>query len=43
MRLLLTSAGLRNETLREALRDLLGIPFEEANVVYIPTDRKSVV
>ena len=37
MRLLLTSAGLRNETLREALRDLLGIPFEEANVVYIPT------
>jgi dipeptidase E len=37
VRLLLTSAGLRNETLREALRDLLGIPFEEANVVYIPT------
>jgi dipeptidase E len=37
VRLLLTSAGLRNETLREALRGLLGIPFEEANVVYIPT------
>ena len=37
MRLLLTSSGLRNETLRQALRDLLGIPFEEANVVYIPT------
>jgi len=37
VRLLLTSAGLRNETLREALRDLLGMPFEEANVVYIPT------
>ena len=37
MRLLLTSSGLRNETLRQALRDLLGMPFEEANVVYIPT------
>jgi dipeptidase E len=37
VRLLLTSSGLRNETLRQALRDLLGMPFEEANVVYIPT------
>lgn len=37
MKLLLTSAGLRNETLRQALRDLLGKPFEAANVVYIPT------
>jgi dipeptidase E len=35
--LLLTSAGLRNETLRQALRDMLGKPFEAANVVYIPT------
>ena len=37
MKLLLTSAGLRNETLRQALRDLLGKPFETANIVYIPT------
>jgi dipeptidase E len=35
--LLLTSAGLCNETLRQALRDMLGKPFEAANVVYIPT------
>jgi dipeptidase E len=37
VRLLLTSAGLRNDTLRQALLDLLGMPFEEAHVVYIPT------
>ncbi len=37
MKLLLTSSGLRNETLRQALRDLLGKPFEAANIVYIPT------
>ena len=37
MRLLLTSSGLRNETLRQALLDLLGMPFEEANIVYLPT------
>ena len=37
MRLLLTSTGLRNETQQQALRDLLGMPFEEANLVYIPT------
>ncbi|MFJ4784002.1 Type 1 glutamine amidotransferase-like domain-containing protein [Streptomyces sp. NPDC088794] len=37
MNLLLTSGGLRNETLREALRDLLGKPFGSANIVYIPT------
>ncbi len=36
-RLLLTSAGLRNETLLTALRDMLGTPFEAANLVYIPT------
>jgi dipeptidase E len=35
--LLLTSSGLRNETQREALRDLLGKPFASANIVYIPT------
>ncbi len=37
MKLLLTATGLRNETLRDALRDLLGKPFESANIVYIPT------
>ncbi|WP_189856699.1 Type 1 glutamine amidotransferase-like domain-containing protein [Streptomyces poonensis] len=37
MNLLLTSGGLRNETLREALRDMLGKPFGSANIVYIPT------
>lgn len=37
MKLLLTSAGLRNQTLRHALHDLLGKPFGSANVVYVPT------
>jgi dipeptidase E len=37
MNLLLTSAGLRNETLRDALRDMLGKPFGAANIVYVPT------
>ena len=37
MRLLLTSAGVRNESHRRALRDLLGRPFDEAAVVYVPT------
>ena len=37
MKLLLTSAGLRNQTLRQALQDLLGKPFASANVVYVPT------
>jgi dipeptidase E len=35
--LLLTSSGLRNETLRDALRDMLGKPFGSANIVYVPT------
>jgi dipeptidase E len=35
--LLLTSSGLRNEALRDALRDMLGKPFGSANVVFIPT------
>jgi dipeptidase E len=35
--LLLTSAGLRNETLQQALRDMLGKPFAAADIVYIPT------
>lgn len=37
MKLLLTASGLRNESLKEALRNLLGKPFESANVVFIPT------
>ncbi|MFI6655157.1 Type 1 glutamine amidotransferase-like domain-containing protein [Streptomyces sp. NPDC050523] len=37
MNLLLTAAGLRNETLLDALRDMLGKPFGSANVVYVPT------
>lgn len=37
VKLLLTSGGLRNESLRQALRDLLGKPFEEANFAFIPT------
>lgn len=36
MNLLLTSSGLRNETLRDALRDMVG-PFESANIVFVPT------
>ncbi|QMU77276.1 type 1 glutamine amidotransferase-like domain-containing protein [Streptacidiphilus sp. PB12-B1b] len=37
MKLLLTSSGLSNQTLRQALLDLLGRPFAQANIVYIPT------
>ncbi|MFJ3669660.1 Type 1 glutamine amidotransferase-like domain-containing protein [Streptomyces sp. NPDC090106] len=37
MDLLLTSSGLRNDTLRDALRDMVGKPFSSANVVYVPT------
>ena len=37
MNLLLTSSGLRNETLLDALRDLLGKPFTSANIVFVPT------
>ncbi|MFE7760377.1 Type 1 glutamine amidotransferase-like domain-containing protein [Streptomyces sp. NPDC057438] len=37
MNLLLTASGLRNETLRDALREMLGRPFGSANVVYVPT------
>ena len=36
-RMLLTSNGITNETQRAALLDLLGRPFAEASVVYIPT------
>jgi len=37
VKLLLTSSGLRNESQRDALRDLLGKPYGSANIVYIPT------
>jgi dipeptidase E len=37
VKLLLTSAGLHNQTLRHELDDLLGKPFASANVVYVPT------
>jgi dipeptidase E len=37
MKLLLTATGLCNEPLREAMRDMLGKPFESANIVYLPT------
>jgi dipeptidase E len=36
-RLLLTSAGIRNATLRSALAGLLDRPFADANVAFIPT------
>ena len=36
-RLLLTSCGISNPTLRDALADLLGKPFAEAGVVFLPT------
>jgi len=36
-RLLLTSAGVRNATIREALLDLLGRPIEECTALCIPT------
>ncbi|HEY5667848.1 MAG TPA: Type 1 glutamine amidotransferase-like domain-containing protein [Candidatus Saccharimonadales bacterium] len=37
MKLLLTSAGLTNETIIDALRDMLGKPTSEASLVVIPT------
>ena len=36
-RLLLTSAGVRNATIRNALTNLLGRPIEECNALCIPT------
>lgn len=35
--MLLTSAGIRNEILRSALADLIGKPFADASVAFIPT------
>ena len=37
MKLLLTSGGVRNATIHQALIDLLGKPIEEANALCIPT------
>ncbi len=37
MRLLLTSAGIKNERIKQALLDLLGKPIEECNALCIPT------
>ena len=37
MRLLLTSAGIRNQSIRDALVDLLGKPIAESNALCIPT------
>ena len=36
-RLLLTSAGLRNDSLRDALAGLLAKPFGDARVAFVPT------
>jgi dipeptidase E len=37
VKLLLTSNGLRNATLQDALRDMIGKPFGSANLVYVLT------
>ncbi|MBA2678031.1 MAG: Type 1 glutamine amidotransferase-like domain-containing protein, partial [Ktedonobacteraceae bacterium] len=37
MKLLLTSLGLTNNSIRKALIDLLGKPIEESKAVFIPT------
>lgn len=37
MKLLLTSAGLSNKSIAKALLELLGRPFSDANLVFIPT------
>jgi dipeptidase E len=37
MKLLLTSAGITNESIRKALVDLLGKPIETSKAVCIPT------
>jgi dipeptidase E len=37
MKLLLTSAGIRNPSIRDALVDLLGKPIDESNALCIPT------
>ncbi len=37
MRVLLTSSGIRNSSIRDALVDLLGKPIAESNALFIPT------
>ena len=37
MKLLLTSAGIKNASIRDALVDLLGKPIGESNALCIPT------
>lgn len=37
MRLLLTSSGIKNSSIRDALVDLLGKPIAESNALFIPT------
>lgn len=37
MKLLLTSSGITNKSIRKALSELLGKPFEDANITFIPT------
>ncbi|HSY61296.1 MAG TPA: hypothetical protein VK796_05435, partial [Cytophaga sp.] len=37
MKLLLTSAGITNKSIRNALTDLLGKPIEESKALFIPT------
>lgn len=37
MKLLLTSSGITNKSIEEALLDLLGKPFKNSNITFIPT------
>src|SRR3989344_8298620 len=37
MKLLLTSSGITNNSLEKALLDLLGKPFNQSNLTFIPT------
>jgi hypothetical protein len=37
MRLLLTSAGIKNSSIQDALVDLLGRPIAESNALFVPT------
>lgn len=37
MKLLLTSLGLTNNSIRQALEDLLGKPIEQSNVIFVPS------
>lgn len=37
MKLLLTSAGIKNQTLKDSLKELLAKPFVESTAVFIPT------